>query len=146
MNMESADIFSGDNYRASADTVSMNTRPHRFCKSIVTVKMSFSLQDKDDNYCVEKCMVTGKLVIVIFFYKVKDGEGGNYSFDLVTLVLLSDSFNSLWPNNVVKYHKSLSTISMEILHHWYNYLIATQWYQFHTTDTWWVSLNIVRVF
>ena len=26
--------------------------------------------------------------------------------------------------------------------HWYKYAIATQWYQFHTTDAWWFSLNI----
>ena len=25
---------------------------------------------------------------------------------------------------------------------WYKYAIATQWYQFHTTDAWWFSLNI----
>ena len=25
---------------------------------------------------------------------------------------------------------------------WYKYAIATQWYQFHTTDVWWFSLNI----
>ena len=25
---------------------------------------------------------------------------------------------------------------------WYKYTIATQWYQFHTTDAWWFSLNI----
>ena len=24
---------------------------------------------------------------------------------------------------------------------WYKYAIATQWYQFHTTDAWWFSLN-----
>ena len=27
-------------------------------------------------------------------------------------------------------------------YHWYEYAIATQWYQFHTTDAWWFSLNI----
>ena len=26
---------------------------------------------------------------------------------------------------------------------WYKYAIATQWYQFHTTDAWWFSLNIM---
>ena len=25
---------------------------------------------------------------------------------------------------------------------WYKYAIATQWYQFHTTDAWWFSLSI----
>ena len=25
---------------------------------------------------------------------------------------------------------------------WYKYAIATQWYQFHTTDAWWFSLNM----
>ena len=25
---------------------------------------------------------------------------------------------------------------------WYEYAIATQWYQFHTTDAWWFSLSI----
>ena len=25
---------------------------------------------------------------------------------------------------------------------WYKYAIATQWYQFHTTDAWWFSLMI----
>ena len=25
---------------------------------------------------------------------------------------------------------------------WYKYAIATKWYQFHTTDAWWFSLNI----
>ena len=24
---------------------------------------------------------------------------------------------------------------------WYKYAIATEWYQFHTTDAWWFSLN-----
>ena len=28
---------------------------------------------------------------------------------------------------------------------WYKYAIATQWYQFHTTDAWWFSL-IINVF
>ena len=26
---------------------------------------------------------------------------------------------------------------------WYKYAIATQWYQFHTTDAWWFSLSII---
>ena len=26
---------------------------------------------------------------------------------------------------------------------WYKYAIATQWYQFHTTDAWWFSLNTI---
>ena len=25
---------------------------------------------------------------------------------------------------------------------WYKYAFATQWYQFHTTDAWWFSLNM----
>ena len=25
---------------------------------------------------------------------------------------------------------------------WYKYAIATKWYQFHTTDAWWFSLNM----
>ena len=28
---------------------------------------------------------------------------------------------------------------------WYKYAIATQWYQFHTTDAWWFSLKIISV-
>ena len=28
---------------------------------------------------------------------------------------------------------------------WYKYAIATQWYQFHTTDAWWFSLKIALV-
>ena len=28
---------------------------------------------------------------------------------------------------------------------WYKYAIATQWYQFHTTDAWWFSLNIWKI-
>ena len=27
---------------------------------------------------------------------------------------------------------------------WYKYAIATQWYQFHTTDAWWFSLSLVE--
>ena len=28
---------------------------------------------------------------------------------------------------------------------WYKYAIATQWYQFHTTDAWWFSLKTLLV-
>ena len=35
-------------------------------------------------------------------------------------------------------------VAIAILHinTWYKYAIATQWYQFHTTDAWWFSLMI----
>ena len=31
-------------------------------------------------------------------------------------------------------------------HGWCNYAIVTRWYQFHTTDAWWFSLNIIVSF
>ena len=71
-------------------------------------------------------------------FLLRVGWGGMSYWVYVTL----SCYN--WKRNDFSYSDFTSASSYGL--GWYKYTIATQWYQFHTTNAWWFSLNIAVIY